>query len=338
MLRDLAKWIFIVVVIVVVLVYTVLYATRMTTTSITLRADASELSFAIEKALQIVAPLAVRSLRVAGLSIVEIPRGNNVAPEVLEMNKEDRLGLMAHVGNARRDSLTIDLGSLPGGTAVWLALGDAPRTYKVFLRPPQGGEISVTAVGSVAIRLPEFGSRSRTFDSPRTIRLAFDRDTDLTIELRSGEEIRLSPEIPVSRLDLHRLPQHASLANPPGKVDSGVRPIPTLIGGTLVFDDLPDRRIDLYPGQHLFVQPIRDAQLLHVALGKDRVGFILQATVAGLSTGHSGQRNLMPDRLEYFRNQDWVKAAAGIIAALISLLGALANWSSRRIRVDGERQ
>jgi hypothetical protein len=331
--RDFAFWAFAGVVITVILVFSALWATRLSTTGITIRGDASELSFTLQKAQQLLGPLAVGSLRAAGLSAIEIPQRGNAPPQVLEMKKEGRLGLMARAGARQRDSLTIDVGSLPTGTAVWLGVGDRSWAYKLFLRLPKGGEISATALGSVAIQVPDFGNRSQNFDTPRTIRLAFDRDADLMIELRGDDPVRLRPEISVTRLDLHRLPQHVSVSDRDGtasSADSGVRPISTLLRGTIIFDDLANQQAVLHPGQQLFVHPIGNAELLDVVLGKEHISFTLQGTVAGLKTGSAGQRNLMPDRLQYFQNQDWAKLGGGVLSALIALLAALAAWSSRR--------
>jgi hypothetical protein len=182
------------------------------------------------------------------------------------------------------------------------------------------------------MRVPGVENRSHIYKTPRTTRLVFDRHAlvDLTIDLPPQEAVRLRPEIPITRLDLNRVPEHVSAGAGVGSASSSIRPIPTLLGGTIVFEDLIDKQIVLHPGQPLYVHPIQDAQLLQVALDKERITFTLRATVAGLKTGHSGQRNLMPNRLQYLESQDWAKFAAGVITALLAVLTILVPWAQKR--------
>ena len=328
-LRRLAICVLIAVPFIALLASMIFWVRRMPTTDITLTAEASELGFTLERAHDLLSPLELASLTAAGLSTIEVLRQDRALPQVLTMGKGGPLGVIARAGDNPRNSLTIDVGSLPAGTTVWLAASDADRTYKLFLHLPHGGEISATAHGSVSADVAVPGSSGlRTFAKARTLRLAFDRDADLTIELRRDKDARLSPAIPITRLDLHRLPQYASVAIPEAQVQSGVRPIPTLISGSIIFEDLPNKRTDLFRGQYLFVRPIHDAQLLHVVLGKEGITFTMQGTVAELRTGPSRQRDLMPNQFQYYKDHDWVKVTAAILTSLLTIIGGFAAWFS----------
>ena len=318
----------------------VLSATRMPATDITITANVSELSFSLQETQHLLEPLAVRGFKAAGFSTVEIPQPGSAAPEIIEMSGERRFGMAARAGTGPRDSLTLDLGSLPARTGVWVGVDERSGTYKLSLRLPAGGEILATAHGSVTTRVPNLGAHSHIYSTPRTMRLVFERDalTDLTIELREPKEARLRPDISITRLDLHRLPQHVAVGvvgSTASSADSGIRPIPTLMGGEMILEDVTDKPRALYSGQQLFVRPIVDAQLLQVVLGDGRIGLILRGRVAGLRTGHAGQRDLMPTWLQYLQNQDWAKRAAAGISGLIGLLTALGTWPARKSKGSG---
>jgi hypothetical protein len=314
-----------------------LYQARVDETEITLETETSELSFTLAVPQSLIRPTRLASLGAAGLSAVELPTAPTRAPRVVQPAEGVTLKLGAGDGR-RRGQLTLDPGTLPAGTRVWLRTTDRDRVHLISLRFPDGGEVAASGSGLLPVQGPDVGRFALELAKPEGIRFVLGREvTDFTLELLEAvPEFQLNPELAVSDLRLIRVLQHfrtdaAGIPLPPAGPALAAREVSTIRAGALYFEELEGKKIDLRPGQELVLKGLEEARLLRVKLTKNGIVSALRAKVSGLETGpESARRSLMPNRAEWLESRHLTKLLWGGLAVWVSILGALVQWRSRK--------
>ena len=284
----------------------VLLFSRIASTPIELDVMASELAFRLPtaQALTQVAPL--RALRIAGLSGIEPPAG---LPAASTLHPPPRtLALHAHADDAPcAGSLTLDRLLLPAGAQVTLRRMPRPGRVQMALQAP-GAVLRLTVDGCVRLGGATGAAWSGSAARALGLRLGGD-EVDLEIDILPERPLAFAPWLRADALSLTRIERIA------GDDRTLVRPVSTVLGGTLVYAALDGRERKLRAAEPIhFERALGEFRSLEALPGGIAVGF--RGDVVGMASGSADPpRSLMPTWL------DWLAANHGV-----SLLWGAALW------------
>jgi hypothetical protein len=310
-----------------------LYGTRVGETQISLSAEVSELGFTLAAPTAVAGPIALGELGVADVAEVHLPPARGAEARVLQAADGEPLVARLRAGDrGRPGTLSLNPTSFPEGTRIWLRVGDRPRAYTLTLAVPGGAEVLATAAGALEVQAQGVPRSVLDLPTPRAIRLVLGpRPVDLSMDVLRPAELRLGTPLPVNRLQLFRIPEQVPAGT--RTLPAPSRPVSTIMSGTLYFDEIEGKRVDLRPGQDLVVERVAEAQLLQVGLKPDRIGLGFRGRVARLESGPEPLRwSLMPTRIEWLQAHHLAKLLWAALGVWLLLPPILAQWRARGAR------
>jgi hypothetical protein len=309
----------------------VLYGTRVGDTQISLSAEVSELGFTLASPSAVAGPIPLRELAVADVAEMHLPAARGAEARVLQGVEGEPLVARLRAGiPGRPGTLLLNPMSLPGGTRIWLRASDRAGAYTLTLLVPGDSEVLATAAGTLEVQEQGVPRSVLDLPTPRAIRLVLgSRPVDLAMDVLPPAEPRLAAPLPVSRLQLYRIPEQVPAGT--RAISAPARPVSTILAGALSFDELEGKRVDLQPGQDLVVESLAEAQLLQVALKPDRIGLGFRGKVARLESGLEPLGwSLMPRRVEWILAQPMTRfALSALVVVLPPVLGQLFGRGAR---------
>ena len=201
------------------------------------------------------------------------------------------------------------------GSTVWLQATREPGQFRLTLDDPEA-EIRASLHGPLRL---EYGSDSTVIDFriPRpAVFHSGDSTLDLIIALVAPDAEFLSPQIAVSGLSFIEVLQG----------EGSDRPLSSLLSGTVVFEALNGRTMDLVNRQSLRLgDPNGSVVGIQAELGSTTLQF--RGTVSNLETGsldHS--RSLMPTYLEWTQARHGLSLFWGVSLYVFGLGSAVMRW------------
>jgi hypothetical protein len=299
---------------------------RVSSTPIELDAVASELAFRLPaaQALTQVAPL--RALRIAGLASIE-PADGLAAVTAGDPPHAGTLSLYAQADDPQcSGSLTLDRMLLPAGARVTLRRTPAPqaapavRVQMALLAP--GTVLRLTADGCVRIGGSSGAAWKSNGARALAVHLAAD-EADLELDPLPEHPLAFAPWLGADAISLTRIERIAA--------DDRliVRPVSTLLAGTLVYTALDGRERKLRVAEPLwFARTQGEFRSIEAAPGGVKASF--RGEVAGMASGSTdAPRNLMPTWLDWLAANHGVSLLWGAALYGFGLIMALLKWWRR---------
>ena len=284
-------------------IVSVLTTVRLPRADVELDAEVGEFSFRLPIDQSLTDGVALRAFGIAGATRVDAERASDDPTGALQL----RVGRAGCEG-----SITLDGIVFPKGSRVLLhAVGSPARVQWVTTAPD--AQVHLTLDGCV-----EVNGRARN-DGVRDLTLRFGRDdVDLAMEAATPP-LAFKPIIRAGDLSLARVEKVAR------GDDTLVRPLSTLLSGTLVFPSLDTSR------KLRFAEAVRftgdDGELRSIEVGDGRLRIRYHAAVGDVTTGAADEpRSLMPTWLEWLQTNHSVSLLWGSALGLFGWFLALSRW------------
>jgi hypothetical protein len=304
------------------LVATILLFIRVPSTTIELDIAASGLGFISAEQQPLNRPLLVSALGVSGFTAVQLP------DEAMLNSAEARSVRIAaeSLPRAGSGSIVVDRIIVPAGTRVWLSVTDVPNQYRLALRSSRPAPIAVHVDVTGPIAFVGVGSttRAKALPAPRPVDFTGTTgalDIDLLLR-RSSPGVRWQ-QLAATDLQLYRLEDEQDGDRPL------VRPISTVLSGSIYFESLAGNEHRLRPGEMLrFDRAIGTIQTL--GLGENAIATTFQGDVHGMRAG-AGEypRSLMPTLLDWLQERQGLSLLWGSALYLFGISLTLRRWWRR---------
>ena len=297
----------------------VLLFVRVPTTTVELNGTFTALGFVSTQTQPLNRPMRVVALGVSGARDVQLPEeaASGTAATAFRVAVSDSA---AAAGTA---SITLDRISVPAGTSVWLSRTEAPRQYRLSLRPARAARIAVHAdvMGAVTFAPAGAPRTTATLGAPRAVDFSSgDGALDLDLTLAPGPTPPRWEQLAARDLRVHRVHDEQESERPLA------RPVSTVLGGSLFFDALGGTERKLRPGE-LLRFGASDGVFLTLDLRDDAIAAIYQGDVRGLRTGSGDHpRTLMPSLLEWLRKRQSLSLLWGTALYLSGIALTLRRW------------
>jgi hypothetical protein len=315
----------------VLVVVSVLLFSRVSATDIELRAATSELRFTTTSAQPLTPMLRLQSVAVAGASRVEgLPRPSGPGGASPGVADAFRIGLRNAEASSAVGSLNLEPISVPAGARLEFEPIEAGTALRMSVTS-KGLVLRISASGQLGL---ERGGRSAEEWSPSApqaidVHCGAGR-VDLVLRLQGGaaaaaESLGFEAPLPAAAGSFLVVDRRSL-----GEVTL-LRQVSTLQRGTLRFESLQGRALDLHEGQHL---EWRAAQgVLERLQWKDQaVEFRYTARVEALASGEApNRRDLMPTWLEWLQARHGLWLLWGSAVSGFGVLLAVLRWWGLRL-------
>ena len=304
---------------VTLVVASVLLFTRVPTTTIEFGGSFTGLGFvsAVEQPLN--RPLDVTAIGVAGLKGAQLPE--EVAQQEGGM-PAIRIAVDSAKGG-KRGSIVVDRVVVPAGTHVWLSRTDLPRQYRLSLRSTAPVPVTVHAdvMGTLAIAPANGPPTTTTLRAPRPA--AFTGTTsalDLDLTLAPAAQAPRWQQIEARDLQLYRVENDQDADRPL------VRPVSTVLSGSVFFESVGGTERKLRPGEMLRFGAA-SGTFLTLDLRDDGIAATFQGDVRELRTGAGAHpRSLMPTLLDWLRQRQGLSLLWGTALYLFGVVTTFRKW------------
>jgi hypothetical protein len=218
----------------------------------------------------------------------------------------------------------------PAGTRVWIRQMEAPKTYRLSLKPPdrrKGIEVRAEIQGLIEMAVPGVTEGLRSYDFGRsggTVEIGSQKDIlDLDFVLGETAEATFYTQVPVESLVFIRVEEFD------GSQRSLVRPLSTLLGGSLSLKSLNGEKHELSAGEQIRFEA-SEGRIDTLQLKSDRLILKFSGTVSGIKIGEGeASRNLMPNLLEWLKARRPLSLVWGATLFAYGLFINLLRWYRR---------
>jgi hypothetical protein len=300
-------------------VSTLLFA-RVRATEIEMELDASELTFTLARQDVLLRNVMVDNLAVSGLDRIALP---------LELERafgngtdDPDLAISLQVVQPEQSDASITIGALapPPATAVRLRLVDAGE-YRLSMHSPEFG-LRVDVVGQVIVAVSGSGRQQVDLPVPEPITLIADSSgiVDLDITFRDLARQNIAVQVPVRELGFMRMDEFGA------RDVQLVRPLSTILSGTLYFESLNGVAHTVRPGERLRFAKA-EGEIRSLRLHEDRLSILWAGRVSGMHTGSDDRpRNLMPTWLDWLRARHGLSLLWGTTLYLFGIFLGVWRW------------
>ena len=300
-------------------VASVLLFTRVPTTTIEFGGSFTGLGFvsAVEQPLN--RPLDVTAIGVAGLKGAQLPEevaqqeGGMPAIRIAVDSTKD----------GKRGSIVVDRIVVPAGTHVWLSRTDLPRQYRLSLRSTAPVPVTVHAdvMGTLAIAPANAPPTTTTLRAPRPVDFTGTTSAlDLDLTLASVAQAPRWQQIEARDLQLYRVENDQDADRPL------VRPVSTVLSGSVFFESVGGTERKLRPGEMLRFGGA-SGTFLTLDLRDDGIAATFQGDVRELRTGAGEHpRSLMPTLLDWLRQRQGLSLLWGTALYLFGVVTTFRKW------------
>jgi hypothetical protein len=304
---------------VTLVVASVLLFTRVPTTTIEFGGSFTGLGFvsAVEQPLN--RPLDVTAVGVAGLKGAQLP-------DEMEVQNDGLLAVRISIDSTKdgkRGSIVVDRIVVPAGTHVWLSRTDLPRQYRLSLRSTAPVPVTVHAdvMGTVAIAPANAPAATTTLRAPRAVDFTGSTsalDLDLTLAPAAGAP--RWQQIEARDLQLYRVENDQDSDRPL------VRPVSTVLSGSIFFESVGGTERKLRPGEMLRFGGA-SGTFLTLDLRDDGIAATFQGDVRELRTGAGEHpRSLMPTLLDWLRQRQGLSLLWATALYLFGVITTFRRW------------
>ncbi|HEX5073888.1 MAG TPA: hypothetical protein VFW03_11805 [Gemmatimonadaceae bacterium] len=304
---------------VTLVVASVLLFTRVPTTTIEFNGSFSGIGFvsAVEQPLN--RPLDVTAIGVAGLKGVRLPEevvheeGGIPAVRIAVDSAKD----------GKRGSIVVDRIVVPAGTHVWLSRTDLPRQYRLSLRSAAPAPVTLHAdvMGTVSIAPGNAPPLTTTLRAPRPVDFTGTTsalDLDLTLAPTAGAP--RWQQIEARDLQLYRVENDQDADRPL------VRPVSTVLSGSVFFESVGGTERKLRPGEMLRFGGA-SGTFLTLDLRDDGIAATFQGDVRELRAGAGDHpRSLMPTMLDWLRQRQGLSLLWGTALYMFGVVTTFRKW------------
>jgi hypothetical protein len=304
---------------VTLVVASVLLFTRVPTTTIEFGGSFTGLGFvsAVEQPLN--RPLDVTAIGVAGLKGAQLPE--EVAQQEGGM-PAIRIAVDSAKGG-KRGSIVVDRVVVPAGTHVWLSRTDLPRQYRLSLRSTAPVPVTVHAdvMGTLAIAPANGPPTTTTLRAPRPADFTGTTSAlDLDLTLAPAAQAPRWQQIEARDLQLYRVENDQDADRPL------VRPVSTVLSGSVFFESVGGTERKLRPGEMLRFGAA-SGTFLTLDLRDDGIAATFQGDVRELRTGAGAHpRSLMPTLLDWLRQRQGLSLLWGTALYLFGVVTTFRKW------------
>jgi hypothetical protein len=290
-----------------------LYERRLPHTSVSGEMLVRELSMEVGEEQPIIPGKGLSYLSIAGLDSVRLPSGDEGARTVAAQT----VTLLVDSSAANPGTLDLDEWVVPAKTAIRVLATDLAGThgwmvdYPDDARPFQisaimSGPIFATIDGRADSLVTQFGAPVEYYASSAVLVTTSHTDTIS----------RVLPPIPVAR---------ALAFNQRFRYKEPYRELSSILGGSVLLEDLNSREVKLGPGQSLRFAT-SEMEVPHLALERGGIRIRFSGAVEGMSTGTGQQRNLMPRMLERLAKSPALLLIGSTVLTLFGYLLGLRKW------------
>ena len=297
----------------------VLLFVRVSSTPIELTGTFSGVGFVSARQQPLGQPMRVSALGIAGAKEMELPEEVPSAAGTAAL----RVRVDETAGGPQTGSIIVDRIMVPEGTQVSLTHSNGPAQYRLSLRGPAPGAITVHADLTGALRFaPSTATRATTvLRAPRAVDVTSSRGAlDLDFTLPAGEPAPRWEQVDVRDLRLHRVEDLQDAARPVA------RPVSTIQSGSLYFEALGGTERKLRTGE-LLRFGAASGTFLTLDLRPGEIAATFQGDVREMRTG-SGEdpASLMPTLLEWLRKRQALSLLWGTALYLSGIGLTLRRW------------
>ena len=315
---------------VALLIVSLLLLIRVPETEITLEAAVTDISFTLPAEKPVIGRSGVARLGVSGLSDLKI------SPDVLADLAGTQHDNRAKTFRLTVSSNTLSAGSIntaalipPSGTKVWLSHTGVPRSYRLSLKPPKKGRVTLNADvrGELEVAAPGFLDGVKNCDfgkSGATLEFGSDNDIlDVDFVLNENSDLQFYTQVPIENLSFSRIEEFAT----PDK--SLINPISTILSGTLYLESLNGEKRELRPGEPIRLNGLT-GRIETLKLEGNRISFKIRGRVSGVKVGDEGVgRNLMPNLLQWLAARQPLSLLWGATIFVYGVIGSIVHWYRR---------
>ena len=304
---------------------------RVPRTQIALNVEASEISFVLPAEKPLTGLAGVRQLGVSGFDHLRIRPEIDSALSAKRLGQNTGMIRVSIPSNAASVRLIYAAPLIPpAGTRVWIRQMEAPKTYRLSLKPPdrrKGIEVRAEIQGLIEMAVPGVTEGLRSYDFGRsggTVEIGSQKDIlDLDFVLGETAEATFYTQVPVESLVFIRVEEFD------GSQRSLVRPLSTLLGGSLSLKSLNGEKHELSAGEQIRFEA-SEGRIDTLQLKSDRLILKFSGTVSGIKIGEGeASRNLMPNLLEWLKARRPLSLVWGATLFAYGLFINLLRWYRR---------
>ena len=304
---------------VTLVVASVLLFTRVPATTIEFGGSFTGLGFvsAVEQSLN--RPLDVTAIGVAGLKGAQLP-------EELAHQDGGMPAIRIAIDSAKdgkRGSIVVDRIVVPTGTHVWLSRTDLPRQYRLSLRStaPVPVTVHTDVMGTVAIAPANAPPTTTTLRAPRAVDFTGTTSAlDLDLTLAPAAQAPRWQQIEARDLELYRVENDQDADRPL------VRPVSTVLSGSIFFESVGGTERKLRPGETLRFGGA-SGTFLTLDLRDDGIAATFQGDVRELRSGAGEHpRSIMPTLLDWLRQRQGLSLLWGTALYMFGVVTTFRKW------------
>jgi hypothetical protein len=304
---------------VTLVVASVLLFTRVPTTTIEISGSFTGLGFVSAVAQSLNRPLDVTAIGVAGLKGAQLPQ--EVAQQEGGM-PAIRIAIDS-TKDGKRGSIVVDRIVVPAGTHVWLSRTDLPRQYRLSLRSTAPVPVTVHAdvMGTVAIAPANAAATTTTLRAPRSVDFSGTTSAlDIDLTLTPAAQAPRWQQIEARDLQLYRVENDQDADRPL------VRPVSTVVSGSIFFESVGGTERKLRPGEMLRFGGA-SGTFLTLDLRDDGIATTFQGDVRELRSGAGDHpRSLMPTLLDWLRQRQGLSLLWGTALYMFGVVTTFRKW------------
>lgn len=282
----------------------------------------SEVSFVLPTEQVLTEAMDLSTLGVSGLKEIKLPRAAERISQTLSSSEgsQSAVRLSVAANGKRQGTITLAPLKLPAKTHVWVSSG-LPRQYRVSLKGTNA-ELNADVNGPTEIAFSGGGSAQLDFETPDVaVMKSGENEVDLDLTFPEAGNKNLSSQLSATELSFFHVKE---FRDPAGTV---VRPLSTIISGTLNFEDLNGLERKIRPGEMIqFEQSRLDIRTLR--LQGDHIEMKFHGRVRDMTVGWGdNRRTIMPTLFEWIQSRNSIWLLWGSVASLFTLIaGALHLW------------
>ncbi len=304
------------------LIASLLLFSRVSETEIELDLSLSEATFVLPRPQVLTDVMSLSALGISGLREVRLPRVREGVPQTPPPSERPASAIRLSVASEgeRQGTITLATLPLPAKTRVRLHRTEVPHQYRVSLEGP-GLDLRVNVNGPVRIGLSGTSPQQLDFTSPKSILLRPSSDEiDLDLTLPGPSRGAFSRQLLVTDLSFLRIDSFTDLDR------TIVRPVSTLLSGTLYLESLNGRSVLFRPGEALHFEDVR-GEIRTLQLHDDRIALKFHGRVRGMSVGWGdSRRSFMPTYLEWLRARHGLSLLWGSTLYVFGLIVGVLRW------------
>lgn len=321
------RWPVIVALIGTLVIVSILLFARRSKTEIELDITATEVGLQLSKEQVLFSSMEISSLGISGLREIHFPRYRGQAAETIRATDDIGSNLKLSTISDEGSTSAINLATLklPDTTRIRINSTKVSRQYRLSLK----GEIpdlQADVIGQVRILVSGGGVKEFNSSVPKLIDIQPESDAvDLDITFPKSSREAFSTQLAVQELDLFRVDVY------PGDKRTIVRPVSTVLGGSIFFEELNGQERKLRRGEGIrFKESHGEIRTLQPY--EDHLILRFHGHVRGMKTGSIGNgRSLMPTYLEWLRARHSLSLLWGTSLYIFSLIVGILRWWRRPV-------